>query len=230
MTRKLAVATAVTVLTAVTFVQAQQVAQRAAEAKGVMAKNEESLRRYTWLETTTISVKGDAKLQEMKTCSYAPDGTIKRELLPGPATTAREASNGFKPVGPAVDPAMRTLIDRAVAVLRQYVPANIDKVVAAEKAGNLATQSTASATTLTVKNYLKSGDTFVIALDSPPTGIRTYNVRSYIDKPKEEDLTLVVTYGRLADDTRYPEQAVLEMPAQKIQVKAVSSAYRRAGS
>src|SRR6187399_587022 len=120
MSRKLAALTAVTVLIAVTFAKAEpqstQVAERAAAAKDVMAKNQETLRRYAWLETVTVSVKGDAKTQEQRSCSYAPDGTIKRETLPGPATTARQASAGFKPVGPAVDDATRKLIDRAVAV------------------------------------------------------------------------------------------------------------------
>ena len=66
------------------------------------------------------------------------------------------------------------------------------------------------------------------AQTKPPAGIILG--MSFTDKPKEEDLTLVVTYGQLADGTRYPEQALLDMPAQKIQVKAVSSAYRKVGT
>ena len=57
--------------------------------------------------------------------------------------------------------------------------------------------------------------------------LTSFNVKSYVEKPKDDDVTLAVTFGRLADGTSYPEQTVLDATAKKIQVKVTNSGYKK---
>jgi hypothetical protein len=54
-------------LVSVTLAQAPE--DRSAAIKEALAKNQAALRQYTWVETTTISLKGEVKKKEQKQCS-----------------------------------------------------------------------------------------------------------------------------------------------------------------
>ena len=69
-----------------------------------------------------------------------------------------------------------------------------------------------------------------IGLDAKGTAIQTFNVKSYVEKPKEDDVTLSVTYGLLPDGTSYPQRTVLDVAAKKIGVTVTNSDYRKVGS
>jgi hypothetical protein len=60
--------------------------------------------------------------------------------------------------------------------------------------------------------------------------ITTYKVNSYVEKPKEDEVTLSVTFGRLADGTSYPQETVLKATAKNVQVKVTNSGYKKAGA
>jgi hypothetical protein len=59
--------------------------------------------------------------------------------------------------------------------------------------------------------------------------LRSYQVQSYVEKPKDDAVTLAVTFASLADGTNYPQQTVLDVAAKKINVKIVNSGYAKAG-
>ena len=84
--------------------------------------------------------------------------------------------------------------------------------------------------TMTVKNYLKPGDSLDIGLDSTAKTMRSIQVSSYVEKPKDDDVTLNVTFANLPDGTSYPQTSVLNVTAKKIQVTVTNSGYKKAGS
>ena len=55
-------------------------------------------------------------------------------------------------------------------------------------------------------------------------------MRSFVEKPKDDDVNLAVTFGKLEDGTSYPQQIVLDVTAKKIQVKISNSGYKKSGS
>jgi hypothetical protein len=60
--------------------------------------------------------------------------------------------------------------------------------------------------------------------------MRSLQVGSYVEKPKDDDVTLNVTFANLADGTSYPQKSVLDVAAKKIQVTVTNSGYKKAGS
>jgi hypothetical protein len=81
-----------------------------------------------------------------------------------------------------------------------------------------------------VKDYLKPGDQLSIGLDAPSLKLTSYAVSSYVEKPKEDDVTLNVTFAALPDGTSYPQQVLLDVKAKAIQVKVTNSGHKKSGS
>ena len=121
-------------------------------------------------------------------------------------------------------------MERVVALVHQYVPPDPQKIQDAQTAGSLSAQPTGAVVNLSIKNYLKPGDLVAIGFDTQGKQLSSYNVQSFVEKPKEDDVKLAVTFGRLEDGTSYPQQIVLDATAKKIQVKVTNSGYKKAGS
>src|SRR5262245_64793119 len=66
-----------------------------AALKESLARNQASLHKYTWTETTEIRLKGELKKQEQKQCSYGADGKVIKTPVPGAsASPAPQPSSG----------------------------------------------------------------------------------------------------------------------------------------
>jgi hypothetical protein len=211
-------------------------ADRVTALKQALAANKTALKQYTWTETTEISLKGEEKKQERKQCAYAADGTVTKTPLPD-ATAApaqQPQSSSRRRGGGAVKKAivsnkiddMKDYLAKVKALVQEYVPPDPQRIQAAQAAGNMSLDGA----TLTLKNYVKSGDSMVIGLAPTGTAIQTFNLKSYVEKPKDDDVTLSVTYGALPDGTSYPQRTVVDVAAKKIGVTVTNSDYRKLGS
>ena len=153
MTIRLALTVVPVALTAVVFAQTPQ--DRGAAIKEALASNQKALRQYTWVETTTVTLKGEVKKQEQKQCSYGADGKVQKTPLPGaaPAKEKEQSSGGGRGggrVGKAVVKNkvedMKEYIEKAVALVHQYVPPDPQKIQAAQGAGNVDVQPSGATT------------------------------------------------------------------------------------
>jgi hypothetical protein len=79
---------------------------------------------------------------------------------------------------------------------------------------------------LDLRNYVKSGDTLSLGLDTARYALQTVSVKSYLESEKDA-VTLDVTFARLRDGLSYPGNIVLSVPEQKIQVVVQNSNYQR---
>jgi hypothetical protein len=233
--RILCTLTAFALLGATAWAQTPQ--ERVAALKESVAKNQASLRQYSWMETTVISLKGEVKKQQQKQCFYGADGKVQKTLMPGQEQQASSEQSGGRRGGRL----KKTIVEKKVgeikdymedvaALVHQYVPPDPQKIQAVQSAGNLSVQPGQGLTVMNLKDYLKPGDLLALGFDSAAKAIRSYNVSSYVEKPKEDDISLAVTFGNLADGTSYPQQVVLDVKAKEIQVKVTNSGYKKAGS
>ena len=221
-------------LVSVTFAQAQE--DRSAAIKEALAKNQAALRQYTWVETTTISLKGEVKKKEQKQCSYGPDGKVQKVPLPGQAAPqqAQQQSGGRR--GGRLKKAivenkveeLTEYMEQAAALVHQYVPPDPQKIQQAQQAGNVSVQPAGGVTTLNVKSYVKPGDSLALGFDPAAKAMRSYAVQSYVEKPKDDDLSLTVKFNSLPDGTTYPETVVLDVTAKKVLVNITNSGYKKA--
>jgi hypothetical protein len=220
----------------ISVVAAQAPEDRSAAIKEALAKNQAALRQYSWIETTTISLKGEVKKQEKKQCFYGADGKVQKTAMPGeaPAQKAQQQGRGRRGgrlketvVENKVEE-LKDYMEKAAALVHQYVPPDPQKIQAAQKAGNVAVQPDAGATTLTVKSYIKAGDSLSLGFDPGAKAMRSYNVKSYVEKPNDDDLTLSVKFNSLPDGTTYPETVVLNVTAKNVVVNVTNSGYTKA--
>jgi hypothetical protein len=232
--------TALTVLfAAAVLAQVDSSQSGAAALKESLAQNQARLRTYSWIETTQVSLKGEVKKQEQKQCSYGADGKVQKTPIGGaPAQSAQKPSSGGgrkggrlkeRVVENKVDE-MKEYMEQVVALVHQYVPPDAQKITEAQSAGNVSTQPSGATLNLTVKNYVKPGDLLTIGLDTASKQLASYNVQSFVEKPKDDDVKLAVTFGKLEDGTSYPQQIVLDVAAKKIQAKITNSGYKKIGT
>src|SRR5215472_8484277 len=67
---------------------------KTAALKQSLAANQAALRQYTWVESTTITMKGEVKKQEQKQCYYGADGKVQKTPIPGAAPAPSSSSSG----------------------------------------------------------------------------------------------------------------------------------------
>ena len=218
---------------------AQAPEDRSAAIKEALASNQAALRQYSWIETTTISLKGEVKKQEKKQCVYGADGKVQKTPLPGqtaPQQQAKEKGGGGGRRGGRLKETivenkvedLKDYMEQVAALVHQYVPPDPQKIQEAQKAGNVAVQPAGGVTTLNVKSYLKSGDSLTLGFDPAAKAMRSYAVQSYVEKPKDDDLTLNVKFNSLPDGTTYPETIVLNVAAKNVVVNITNSGYTKA--
>jgi hypothetical protein len=213
--------------------------EKVATLKQSLAQNQAALKSYTWTETTQISLNGEVKKTEQKLCHYGPDGKVQKADLPGatPAQQPQQESRGRR--GGALKQSivkkkvgeMKDYMERVAALVHEYVPPNAERIQAVQAAGNVFMQpgSSTGGANLTFKNYLKQGDSVALGFDLAAKKIRSYDVQSYLDKPKEDDVMLAVSFASLPDGTNYPQQSVIDATGKKIQIKVTNSGYTKSG-
>ena len=76
----------------------------------------------------------------------------------------------------------------------------IQKIQAAQSAGNLQPSPGGI-----VKDYAKPGDAVTIGFD-PAKKLSSYRVTSYVEKPKDDDVTLAVTFAAFYRWNGYPQR------------------------
>jgi hypothetical protein len=212
----------------------------AATIKESIAKNQAALKQYTWTENTQISLKGEVKKQEENQCQYGADGKVQKTPIGNPADSqsAQQSSGGSGRRGGEVKKAMiekkvdelKDYMQQVQALVKEYVPPDPKKIQAAQAAGNVSLQPPAGGiATMNIKNYEKQGDLVKLGFDTNAKKLRSFDVNSYTDNPKDDPVTLTVTFASLPDGTNYVQQSVLDAPAKKIQVNTTNSDYKKLG-
>jgi len=216
--------------------------ERVAALKQAPAENQAALKHYTWTETTEISLKGEVKKRQQKTCRYGPDGKVQKTPVessePQQAQQPEEPRGGGRRRGG--DAAKKAVVahkvgeikdymEKVAALVHEYVPPDKEKIQAAASAGHVSMKPDAATgiAALGVQDYLKAGDALDIGLDLKGSALSTYNVRSYVDDPKDDAVSLAVRFDKLPDGTSYPQQTLLDVTAKKIQVKVTNSGYAK---
>lgn len=122
---------------------------------------------------------------------------------------------------------VKDYMEDVAALVHQYVPPDPQKIQAVQSAGKLTAEPSQGAPVLNMKDYLKPGDLLAIGFDSAAKAMRSYNVSSYVEKSKEDDVSLAVTFASLADGTTYPQQVLLDVKAKEIHVKVANADYKK---
>lgn len=238
MSKRLAVTlVAATAVAGSMIVHAQQQpapADQVAALKQTMQKGLGLARKYEWVETTIISLKGEEKARKQNRCYYGADGKVQKVSLDQPAQQPQPESGGRgrrggrakeKIVEKKKDE-MKEYMEKAAALIHQYVPPNPQQIQAAKDAGRIAvTPQPGGKARLVISQYLKPGDSLTIDMDPATSTIAGLGVSSYLDT-KDDVVTLAVQMSSLPDGAIYAGQTTLDAKAKHITVVIQNSGHR----
>ena len=187
-----------------------------------------ALRKYEWVETTTLSHKGEQKSTKQSQCYYGADGALQKI----PITAEQGAGKQKKPRGLRGKIAKKKTGDMtdymadATALVKRYVPPDPARIQAATDAGKMSIHLLAADKhQLQFRDYLKAGDVLSVYLDPSTNHLLGMRVSSYLGKP-DDLVTLDVTMTTLSDGAMYPSGIVLVAQSKEIKVDIRNSGHR----
>ena len=204
--------------------------EKMAAVKQSAAQNQQSLRRYQWVETTQLTLKGDPKPPRQSMCQYGPDGTVQKTPM-GPPPEPPSGGRMKKRIIEKKTEEMKDYMGQVKSLLAMYVPPDPQKMGQAFQAGNVSLNPMPASqeTALVFKNYAQPGDQMSLSFNTEAKKISSVNVNTYMDDPKDT-VTLAVQMGSLPDGTNYAQQTILNATAKQLQVTTTNSNYQLIGA
>jgi hypothetical protein len=224
-----AVAAGITLLLTPAIVKSQspEVQQRVAALKQNVARDQQSLRQYEWIETTVISLKGEEKSRQQKQCYYGADGALQKVTVD--ASPPPDKKRGVR--GRVIARKTEELTDymkQAVALVKTYVPPDPARIQAVKDAGQvtLGLPGGGKGVVVNLAAYGKPGDVLSVEVDPASNKVIGLTVATYLSDPKDA-VTLNVRFSSLQDGTGYPATELLVASAKNLSVNVTNSGYRK---
>ena len=210
--------------------------EKVAAIKQSIEQNQAQLKQYSWVETTTISLKGEVKKTEQKSCMYGADGKVVKTAIAGAPQQqpqdsgggGRRGGRGGKVKAKVIENKVEDLKEymaEAAALIKQYVPPNPQTMQASLKAGKAAIDKASGH--VVFSDYAKPGDKVTLTFDSAAKKLSGFDVSTYLDKP-QDTVTLKANFSRLEDGTSYMQESVLDVKAKNVVVKTTNGGYKKA--
>jgi len=207
--------------------------EQVAALKRSLQESQTGIRKYEWIQTTAISLKGEEKSRDQKRCYYGADGKLQK--LPVAAPAPKQAAQAGGGRGGRVrervvenkKDEMKEYMEKAVALIQTYVPPDPAKVQAAKDANKMKVQvlEPGKRLRLEFKDYLQPQDLLALELDPAAAQLLTVNVATFLGSA-DDPVGLTVKFGALADNTSYPAEITLDAKAKNIRVVVSNSGYK----
>jgi len=208
--------------------QNSELQQKLAAAKQAAAANKQKLRQYQWIETTQLTLKGDAKPPTRNSCVYGPDGKVQKTAI-GPPPEEPSGGRLKQKIIAKKKAQMKEYMQDVKAVLSMYVPPDPQKMQAAYKAGKVSLNPVPGAVNLIFTDYAQPNDKMTLTFDTATKKIAGLNIDTYMGK-ENDVVTLQVQMSSLPDGTNYESQTVLNATAKQLVVTTTNSNYQKLGS
>ncbi len=226
MTKRLMMLGAVTLaITVPAIPQNTELQQKIADVKQATAENKQKLRQYQWIETTQLTLKGDAKPPTKNSCLYGPDGKVQKTPI-GPPPEQPSGGRMKQKVIANKKAEMKDYMQDVKAVLGMYVPPDPQKMQAAFQAGKVSMNPAAGAVNLVFNDYAQPGDKMTLTFDTAAKKISGLSINTYMGQEKDV-VTLQVQMANLPDGTSYESQSILNATAKQLVVTTANSNYQK---
>jgi hypothetical protein len=202
--------------------------QKLAAVKQSVAENQQRLRQYQWVESTQMTLNGDAKPASQSMCQYAPDGTVQKTPISPPPPPPSGGRIKQRVIANKTDE-MKQYMGGVKQMLGMYVPPDPQKMQQAFAAGKATLGSGGPGiANLVFTDYAQPGDKMTLSFNTATKTITSLNVNTYMDNPKDV-VTLAVTFSSLPNGINYVYQSVLNATAKKLVVTTTSVNYQLLG-
>jgi len=222
----------VLILPGIALGQSPATQEHVAAFKQSLAKNKEALKKYQWVETTTVSMKGEVKSVKQNACYYGADGKIQKTPMGEPAAAPAEQSSGRRgrlkaKVIANKKEELTEYMKAAVDLVGQYVPPNPDLIKYSKETNNIKVEQVEpnKVIRLSFPSFIKKGDLLSATLNLVSNSIVDVNISSYLESEKDQ-ITLSVVFSQLSDGTSFTGKTTLKAPAKNVVVVVENSGYR----
>lgn len=186
------------------------------------------MKKYEWIETTTVFVKGEQKSVKQKQCYYAVDGKLTK-VETGGSTQAKQ-KRGLR--GKIIENKKEEMSDyakKAIAKIQTYLPPAPEKLQKIYGSGKTTVQILEPNTKfkLNFPDYNESGDMLGISINKPSQKIMALDVSTSVDNPKEK-VVFNITYNNLPDGTQYAGKTVLDATKKDLKIVIENSGFKNA--
>jgi hypothetical protein len=205
--------------------------QVVAALKQNLSESQKRLRQYEWIETTSISLKGEEKSRKQQRVYYGSDGKLTKLPIGEPQPQAAQSGGrrGGRLKQRIVEnkkDEMQEYMERAANLIHMYVPPPPARIQEAKDKGNMQLRPQPQGPIrVEFQNFVQPSDLLVLDVDTNAALLSAINVATYLDK-NEDTVTLAVQFGTLSDGTSYTAQTVLEARAKNIRVVVQNSGHR----
>jgi hypothetical protein len=194
--------------------------QQVVALKARLAEDQAVLRQYEWLETTTISIKDEIKLRQLRHCSYDVNGTLRKV----PFNPAAPEYKRFKLYDKIeineenYNGELTKYMQEAVHLLHQYVPLNPNGIKAVADEGKLlfCVSDPGKQGQLTIRDFLVRGDYVSLDMDLVNNRPLSLKISSFLNT-EGVPAFLSVTFGSLYGTATFVREA--EFDARNIGLK-----------
>jgi hypothetical protein len=201
--------------------------QKLAAVKQSVAENQQRLRQYQWVETTQVTLKGNAKPPKQSMCEYGPDGTVQKTPM-GPPPEPPSGRRIKQKIIEKKTEEMQDYMGEVKGLLGMYVPPDPQKMAQAYQAGKVSLSSAGGGVNLVFTDYALPGDQMKLSFDPDARKIANLYVNSYMGAVKD-GVTLQVQMASLPGGTNYAQQTVLTASAKQLVVTTTNSNYQKIG-
>jgi hypothetical protein len=208
--------------------QNTELQQKVAAVKQAAAENKQKLLQYQWVETTQLTLKGDAKPPTKNSCQYGPDGKVQKTAI-GPPPEQPSGGRMKQKVIAKKKAEMKDYMQDVKTVLSMYVPPDPQKMQAAYQAGKVSLNPVPGAVNLVFTDYALPGDKMTLTFDTATKKITGLDISTYMGEEKDA-VTLKVQMGSLPDGTSYAQQTILNATAKQLVVTTTNSNYQKIGA
>ncbi len=214
-------------ITAPAISQNPEIQEKLAAVKQAAAENKQKIRQYQWVETTQLTLKGDAKPPTKNSCVYGPDGKVQKTMIGAPPPPPSGGKMKQKVIANK-KAEMKDYMQDVKAVLAMYVPPDPQKMQADLRAGKVSLNPSPGVVNLIFADYAQHGDKMTLTFDTATKKIGALKIDTYMGKEKDV-VTLQVQMASLPDGTSYESQTVLNATAKQLVVTTTNSDYKKVG-
>jgi len=215
------------VVTTPLLAQSPELQQKLAVVKQAVAANKQRLQQYQWIETTQLTLSGEAKPPSQNLCQYGPDGQVQKTPI-GPPPPPPSGGRLKQRIIEKKKAEMKEYMDNVKGVLSQYVPPDPQKMQQAYQAGNFSLSPVGGITNFIFKNYAQPGDRMIISFDPAKLAVISLTVNTYMGQTKDV-VDLQAQMAVLPDGTSYVQQTVLNVVAKQLVATTTSSNFQKLG-
>jgi hypothetical protein len=217
-----------TIFTQSIAAQNPEMQQKIADVKLAAAMNKQALAQYTYVQTTTISIKGDVKKVTHDQVVTGPDGKPQKTSLDPPAAPPQPSGGRIKQrIIEKKKDEFTDYADSIKALIQQYVPPDKDLIQQAASSGNIALSpgGAPGLIQLVISNYVKQGDKMTIVFNKAAGGMQSVSIATYLSDPKDA-VTVNVQYATIPGGPSHPSTVTINGVSKQLTIVQQNDGYR----